>query len=105
LPETKLELVWFTAETVIRKEYESSKTFPSEWEYDLTEEQIKCIPQKKLRDKILDDIDEFNQLVRNAINIRMNWLLAEGFVVLDGDNYRFLCDQEIKKELENIENS
>lgn len=102
---TKTELVWFTAETVISKEFSDNKTFPLDWGYSLTEEQIKFIPQKHLKDEILKDIDSFNELVITAIGLRLNWLLAEGFTVIDGDNYKFLSDQEMQQELDNILNS
>ena len=53
---TITELAWFTAETIISKEFTKNKKFPLEWDYSLTDEQINFIPQKKIKNQILKDI-------------------------------------------------
>lgn len=96
------ELAYFTAETVIHKEFKLSKTFPKDWNYLLTETEVKHIPQKELKEEILNDIPSFNDLVVTMIHKRLEWLMAEGFVVDNDDEYRFLSDQEMQDEIDKI---
>jgi len=96
------ELAYFTAETVIHKEFKSHKFFPKDWDYLLTEEEVKHIPQDELREEIMRDIPNFNYVVADMIHRRLDWFLAEGFTVEEGDKYRFLSDQEMKEEVDKI---
>jgi hypothetical protein len=96
------EIAYFTAETVIHREFENTKSFPKQWDYLLTEEEIKHIPQEDLRDEIMNDIPKFNDTVIHMIYRKLEWLMAEGFTVDDGDEYRFLSDQEMKEEVDKI---
>jgi len=96
------DLAYFTAETVIHKEFKSNKFFPKEWDYVITQEEAKHIPQDDLRDQVLEDITQFNFIVVDMIERRLSWFLAEGFTVDEGDKYRFLSDQEMKQEVDKI---
>lgn len=96
------ELAYFTADSVIHSEFKQNKSFPLDWGYSLTEKQIKHIPQKDLRDQVLNDIPHFNRMVCNSIHKKLEWFVAEGFSVEEDTCYRFLSDQEMQAELDNI---
>jgi hypothetical protein len=96
------ELAYFTAETVIHKEFKAHKAFPKDWDYVITEAEVKHIPQEALRDEVMGDIEHFNFVVVEMIHRRLDWFLAEGFTTDEGDKYRFLSDQEMKAEVDKI---
>lgn len=96
------ELAYFTADSTIFKQFKDSKSFPYEWDYVMSEEEIENISQKNVRDLILNDIPYFNDLVAQMIHKKLDWLLAEGFIVHGDEQYRFLSDQEIEAEIQQI---
>jgi hypothetical protein len=96
------ELAYFTAETVISKQFKSTKRFPIEWNYVLTEKEVSLIPQPELKQEVMDDLVAFNDLVFDFIDKKLDWLEAEGFIVEDGDDYRILSDQEIQEGIDAI---
>lgn len=96
------ELAYFTADATIRKQFEDNKSFPHDWDYVISENEVRHIPQKNIRNQILNDIDHFNHVVIEMIQRRLDWFLAEGFTVEEDGGYRFLSDQEIEAELDSI---
>jgi len=99
---TVADLAYFTAETVIHKEFKSHKAFPKDWDYVLTENEVKYIPQKHIKDEVMNDLESFNGLVVQMIDRKLQWFLAEGFTVEEDTKYRFLSDEEISDELNKI---
>lgn len=96
-----IDLAKAVSQDILRDEFLTNKRFPIHKEIKID---LNKLPDDQCGDMAREDPDEFERLINNCINNRLNYLYDEGFLDKKKGYYRMYTESEIKKQIDQVGN-